>query len=151
MHLDVALLSGRFGVDWGGRYFFIGEVNSSTNIGAIAQPRRIVAVSQLKVPQTIFASEHKIYLCGNDGPATSSTCEIYTLTGERAILTDKRTIEDSAAILDVDPITERMLVLGSRDFLPSVRVLSLHDGPDTRLGSASTFALFLQPGAFWPN
>jgi hypothetical protein len=157
-HLGVTPVSGRFGVDWGGVYFFNGVANGSTKIGAIADPGRIIAVSRLKVPYSIFSGENKIYLCGADGAAAGgwgdwrhTLCEIYGVSKNGAQLIERRDVKDSMDVLDIDPATGRMLILGSRDFLPCERVLNLEDGTEARIGFASKWAFFLQPDQLGPG
>lgn len=158
VHLSVTPISGWFGVDWGGVYFFNGVANGSTNIAEIANPGRVIAVSRLKVPYSIFSGENRIYLCGADGTATGgwgdwrhTVCEIYTVSKNGASLIERRDVRDSQDVLDVDPATGRMLILGSRDFFPSERVLNLQDGTEAGVGFASKWTFLLQPGQLGPD
>jgi hypothetical protein len=139
-------------------YFFNGVAHGSTKIGAIADPGRTIAVSRLKVPYSIFSGENKIYLCGADGTAAGgrgdwrhTLCEIYGVSKNGAQLIERRDLKDSMDVLDIDPATGRMLILGSRDFLPCERVLNLEDGTEARIGFASKWAFFLQPDQLGPG
>jgi hypothetical protein len=135
-----------FGVDPGGRYFFASAAVGRVDIGNVANPQQILAYSKLSFPQAIFAGDKKLYLVGHGSEGRSAiTCETYEFRSDRASLTDTRTIQDASVVLDM--ADERLMVQGSRDFLPSVRVVQLHGSADTRLGVAKNFALFLQPGA----
>ena len=136
-----------FGVDPGGRYFFASPAIRPVEIGSIANPEKILAYSKLSFPQAIFANDKKIFLVGHASEGRSAIiCETYELKSGSASLVDTRTIQDASVVLDLDVTEERLIVQGSRDFLPSVRVVQLHGSADTRLGVAKNFALFLQPG-----
>jgi hypothetical protein len=140
-----------FGVDPGGRYFFASAAVGRVDIGSVANPQQVLAFSKLLFPQAIFASDKKLYLVGHGFEGRSAiTCETYEFRSDRASLTDTRTIQDASVVLDMDVADERLIVQGSRDFLPSVRVVQLYGSTDTRLRFAKNFALFLEPGVLPP-
>jgi hypothetical protein len=135
-----------FGVDPGGRYYFANHAGGPVDIGSVARPQQILAYSKLPFPQAIFASDEKLFLVGHGPEGRSSIiCETYEFRSGRALLADTRIIQDASVVLDMDVTDERLIIQGSRDFLPSVRVVQLYGSADTRLGFAKNFALFLQP------
>lgn len=136
-----------FGVDPGGRYFFASPAEGPVEIGRVSNPGQILATSELAIPQAIFAGDKKLYLVGHRSKERSAiTCETYEVGSDKASFRDARTIQDASVVLDMDTMDERLIVQGSRDFLPRIRIIQLHGSADTRLGLAKNFALFLQPG-----
>lgn len=136
-----------FGVDPSGRYFFASTAAATAEIGSVAKPEKILAFSKLQFPRGIFASDSKLYLVGHGSEGRRTTiCETYELRSDGAYLANTQTIRDASVVLDMDVMDERLIVQGSRDFLPSVRVVQLNGSAHTGLGFATNFALFLQPG-----
>jgi len=145
-HIDVAPLEGRFGVDWSGQYFFNANVRTHvTQIASIAEPRKILATSDLH-PYAIFAGENRIYLCGWNGSSSVSICEIYALGPQGASLILRKSLQNAHEIRDIDVGSGRMLVVSASDILPVLRIVSLQGGQDMRVGVERAPFLFLEPG-----
>jgi hypothetical protein len=140
---------GNFDVDPGGQYFFIGTTHNGkeSEIAAVAQPTKALAISRVFALQKIFATKEEIYLVGStDSNGDSLVCETYKLEDDRALLIDSRTIADASTVRDMDPSTGRLLVLEARDFFPALKLVELASGQQKILSRLTTLGLFLQPG-----
>jgi hypothetical protein len=146
-HLDVVPITGAFGVDWSGKFFFNADSPKSiTTVGTIANPTQILVTSRMRVPYHIFAGDDALYLCGPAGSEPMSVCEVYHVSSSKATLVQTREIPDSRDVLDVDPKTGRMLVLEASDFFPKVRIVHADGSKDIPFGIDTTVDLFLQTG-----
>jgi hypothetical protein len=142
---------GLFDLDSSGRYFIVGEKPHRTWIGRVESPQNRVLIAQDILGTRVFAKGKLVYICGIaygpelfSRPPGSAVCLVLEDEGNRFVIKARHTFDWSAAIVDLDPDSERLLLCNKADAFRAVYLVDLVTKKRNRVGRATGFEFFLR-------
>jgi hypothetical protein len=135
---------GNFGVDPSGQYFFIESTLGETEIAIVDNPEKPIARSELR-GQKIFYNNGILYLFGfQSSNPNQIICHVFRNERDGYIMEREVVIPSSHHVVDMDPASGNVLVMGLRHMFPSWYIFNLKSLKMTNVGLAKTYGFFLR-------
>jgi hypothetical protein len=143
-----------FDVDTAGRYFVVGEKPSTTWLGTTEFPEKKQKISDQLLAHAVFTKSNVIYICGftdtnpasqaSHGQPTVAICIEVTKDADGFQIVRRHTFPWSDGVLDLDPYSDRLLLLNSSEVSSIGYTYDLKTGRRKRVGYVRDFQFFMR-------